>query len=73
MPETTLELRDPMPYDVACAECGGPVAVVVTIRDWTGNHQGYPTDHLLCTACAAKWRDALDKVVRQAAQPEQHP
>ncbi len=63
MEKTTLELREPMPYDTACAECGQPVAVVVTIRDWTDNHQGYPADHLLCRACAAKWRDALDKML----------
>lgn len=54
-PETTMEIREPMPYDKVCAECGEPVALVLTIRDWTGNHNGYPTDHLLCAKCANRW------------------
>ena len=51
MENTTLEIHNqPMPYDEACAECGNPVAIVITIRDWTKNHNGYPTTHLLCAA-----------------------
>ncbi len=63
MQTTTLEIREPMPYDKVCAECGKPAQIVITIRDWEGNHNGYPTDHLLCAACAEKVREQLCRLL----------
>jgi len=58
---TTLEIREPMDYDTECAECGHSVDLVITIRDWTDNHNGYPIDHLLCAVCARRLLDMLQK------------
>jgi len=64
---TTLEIHDqPMPYDEACAECGKPVAIVLTVRDWADNHNGYPTTHLLCIDCAEVRRQQLAELLTAA-------
>ena len=65
MPKTTLELHAPMPYDKACAECGQPVTVVVTVRDWAGKANGFPTDHPLCKTCAVRLRALLDQFLTE--------
>lgn len=63
---TTLEIHDdPMPYDEACAECGKTVAIVLTVRDWTDNHNGYPTTHLLCKTCAEVWNVRLAQLLKK--------
>jgi len=67
MATTTLEIRDPMPYDTACAECGKAVRIVITIRDWEGNHNGYPTDHLLCVTCATRLQVRLAQALKPVA------
>ena len=69
---TTIELAAPMPYDTACAECGKPVVLVLTIRDWSDNHQGFPTEHLLCLDCAIALRTQLGAFIsdiRHAVKP----
>jgi hypothetical protein len=64
---TTLEIHDDvMPYDEACAECGKPAAIVITVRDWTNNHNGYPSTHLLCIDCAEQHRQQLTELLTAA-------
>jgi transcription elongation factor Elf1 len=64
MRTTTLAIQEPMPYDKSCAECGKPAQIVITIRDWEGNHNGYPTNHLLCANCALQFQVRLAELLR---------